>query len=128
MLDKIKSYFPIVALIVGAVLGYQYAANDYEKDIAVMRQQQADAVTSAQLSYKAEYEKRESALVASYLNDRDRQLKRMRELEAKLRERPDVATLARERNRCFGLVAEGAGLVEEGRRIIEAERGSVEIK
>lgn len=128
MLDKIKTYLPIVALIIGAVLGYQYAANGYEKDIAVMRQQQSDAVTSAQLSYKAEYEKRESALVASYLNDRDRQLKRMRELEAKLRERPDMATLARERNRCLGLVAEGAGLVEEGRRIIEAERGSVEIK
>lgn len=128
MLDKIKAYFPIVALLIGAILGYLYAVNGYEKDIAVMRQQQADAVTSAQLSYKAEYEKREQVLIASYLADRDRLSQRVRLLESKLREQPDVATLACERNRCLGLVVEGSGLVEEGRRIIEAERGSVERK
>lgn len=126
MLDKIKSYLPIAALFIGAIFGYIYAANSYEKDIAVMRQQQADAVTSAQLSYKAEYEKREQVLIASYLADRDRLSQRVRLLESKLREQPDVATLTRERNRCLGLVVEGSGLVEEGRRIIEAERGSVE--
>ena len=123
MLDKIKTYSPIVALLIGAFLGYQYAANGYEAEIAVMRQQQADAVTSAQLSYKAEYERRESALIASYLSDRDRQLERLRSLESKLRAQPDVATLARERRYCLGLLTEGAGLVEEGRRIIEADRG-----
>ena len=128
MLDKIKSYLPIVALIIGAILGYQYAANGYEKDIAMMRQQQADAVTSAQLSYKTEYEKREKDLIAQYLADRDQQLNRMRQLEAKLRAQPSVATLARERRQCLRLVTEGAGLVEEGRRIIEADRGRVDEK
>ena len=94
----------------------------------LMRQQQADAITSAQLQYKAEYERRESALIASYLSDRDRQLKRLRSLEAKLHTYPDVATLARERRLCLRLVTEGAGLVEESRRLIEADRGHVDHK
>ena len=123
MLDKIKSYLPVLTLFIGAILGYIYAANGYETDIAVMRQQQADAVTSAQLSYKAEYEKREKDLIAQYLADRDQQLNRMRQLEAKLRAQPSVATLARERRQCLRLVTEGAGLVEECRRIVEADRG-----
>ena len=128
MLDKLNLYTPVVALLIGAFIGYQYAANGYEAEIAVMRQQQADAVTSAQLQYKAEYERRESALIASYLSDRDQQLKRLRSLEAKLRSQPDVATLARERRLCLRLVTEGAGLVEESRRIIEVDRGRVDEK
>ena len=124
MIEKIKAYLRIAALFIGAIFGYLYAANSYEKDIAVMRQQQADAVTSAQLSYKAEYEKRESALIASYLHDLDRLSRRVQLLESKLR----VVTLTRERNRCLRLVVEGTGLVDEGRRIIEAELGSVERK
>ena len=128
MLDKLNPYTPVVALLIGAFLGYEYAANGCEAEIAVMRQQQADAVTSAQLQYKAEYERRESALIASYLSDRDRKLERLRQLEAKLRTQPDVATLARERRQCLRLVAEGAGLVEEGRRIVEVERGRVDHK
>lgn len=124
MIEKIKAYLRIAALFIGAIFGYLYAANSYEKDIAVMRQQQADAVTSAQLSYKAEYEKRESALIASYLHDHDRLSRRVQLLESKLR----VVTLTRERNRCLRLVVEGTGLVDEGRRIIEAELGSVERK
>lgn len=126
MLDKIKSYLPILALIVGVILGYRYAANGYEKDIAVMRQHHADALTSAQLSYKAEYEKREKDLIAQYLADRNQRLNRMWQLEAKLRAQPSVATLARERRQCLRLVTEGAGLVEEGRRIVEADRGRVD--
>ena len=128
MIEKLNLYIPIIALLIGAFLGYLYAANGYEAEIAVMRQQQADAVTSAQLQYKADYERRESALIASYLADRDRQLERVRSLEAKLRSQPDVATLARERRQCLRLVTEGAGLVEEGRRIIETDRGHVDGK
>ena len=126
MLDKIKSYLPVLTLFIGAILGYLYAANGYEADIAVMRQQQADELTSAQLSYKAEYEKREKDLIAQYFADRDQQLNRVRQLEAKLRAQPSAATLARERRECFGLVVEGAGLVEVGRRIVEADRGRVD--
>lgn len=128
MIEKLNLYIPIITLLIGAFLGYEYAANGYEAEIAVMRQQQTDAITSAQLQYKAEYERRESALIASYLSDRDRQLKRLRSLEAKLHTYPDVATLARERRLCLRLVTEGAGLVEEGRRIIEADRGHVDEK
>ena len=128
VIDKVKVLLPFVLLGLGAFLGYQYAASHYEKEIAEIKRAQSQAINNAQVSYKTEYEKREKALIASYLADRDRQLERMRNLESKLHARSNVAAVARERSQCLRLVAEGAGLVEEGRRIIEAERGSVEKK
>lgn len=128
MLDKIKSYLPVVLVgaVIGAYLAYLFVSAQYEKELAELIAKQATEVTTLQRNYKADYENREKALIASYLADRDRQLERLRNLESKLRAREDVATVASERNQCLRLVAEGAGLVEEGRRIIEAERGSVE--
>lgn len=128
MLEKIKSYLPVAlaGAVIGTYLANLYVSAQYEKELAELITKQATEVTALQQNYKADYEKREKALIASYLADRDRQLERMRNLESKLRTRADVATLTRERNRCLGLVVEGSGLVEEGRRIIEAERGSVE--
>lgn len=128
MLEKIKSYLPValVGAIAGAYLTYLFATAQYEKELAELIAKQATEVTTLQQNYKADYEKREKALITSYLADRDRQLKRMRNLESKLRTHADVATVARERSRCLRLVAEGAGLVEEGRRIIEADRGRIE--
>ena len=130
MLEKIKSYLPVAlaGAVIGAYLGNQYVSAQYEKSMAELIAKQATEVTSLQENYKADYEKREKALIASYLADRDRQLERMRNLESKLHARSNVAAVARERSRCLRLVAEGAGLVEEGRRIIEADRGRVERK
>ena len=130
MLEKIKSYLPValVGAIVGAYLAYLFATAQYEKELAELIAKQANEVTALQQNYKADYERREKALIASYLADRDRQLERMRNLESKLRARSNVAAVARERSHCLRLVAEGAGLVEEGRRIIEADRGRVERK
>ena len=128
MLEKIKSYLPValVGAIVGAYLAYLFATAQYEKELAELIAKQATEVTTLQQNYKADYENREKALIASYLADRDRQLERMRNLESKLRTRSNVATLARERSHCLRLVAEGAGLFEEVRRIIEADRGRIE--
>ena len=130
MLEKIKSYLPValVGAIAGAYLTYLFATAQYEKELAELIAKQATEVTTLQQNYKADYEKREKALIASYLADRDRQLERMRNLESKLRTRANVEAVARERNQCLRLLTEGAGLVEEGRRIIEAERGSAERK
>lgn len=130
MLEKIKSYLPVAlaGAVIGAYLANLYVSAQYEKELAELIAKQATEVTALQQNYKADYEKREKALITSYLADRDRQLERMRNLEAKLRARSNVAAVARERSQCLRLVAEGAGLVEEGRRIIEAERGSAERK
>lgn len=128
MLEKIKSYLPVAlaGAVIGAYLTYLFVSAQYDKKIAELIAKQTTEVITLQENYKADYENREKALIASYLADRDRQLERMRNLESKLRTRSNVATLARERSQCLRLVAEGAGLVEEGRRIIEADRGRVE--
>lgn len=130
MIEKLKLFLPtvLVGVLIGAYFAHTYTANGYERKLAELKAEHAAAITSAQLSYKAEYEKREKDLIAQYLADRDQQLNRVRQLEAKLRAQPNMATLARERRQCLRLVTEGAGLVEEGRRIIDAERGSVERK
>ena len=128
MLEKIKSYLPValVGAVVGAYLAYLFVSAQYEKELAELITKQATEVTILQQNYKADYEKREKALIASYLADRDRQLERMRNLESKLRARSNVEAVASERSQCLRLVTEGAGLVEEGRRIIEADRERVE--
>ena len=128
MIEKLKLFLP--AVLVGALIGvyfaHNYTANSYERRLAELKAEHAAAITSAQQSYKDNYEKREKDLIAQYLADRDQQLNRVRQLEAKLRAQPSMAALARERRECFGLVVEGAGLVEEGRRIVEADRGRVD--
>ena len=130
MLEKIKSYLPVAlaGAVIGAYLANLYVSAQYEKELAELITKQATEVTALQQNYKADYEKREKALIASYLADRDRQLERMRNLESKLHARSNVAAVARERRQCLRLLTEGAGLVEEGRRIIEADRERVERK
>ena len=130
MLEKIKSYLPVAlaGAVIGVYLTYLFVSAQCDKKIAELIAKQTTEVITLQENYKADYENREKALIASYLADRDRQLERMRNLEFKLRTRSNVEAVASERSQCLRLVAEGAGLVEEGRRIIEAERGSVERK
>ena len=125
MIEKLKLFLPavLVGALIGAYFAHNYTANSYERKLAELKAEHAAAITSAQQSYKDNYEKREKDLIAQYLADRDQQLNRMRQLEAKLRAQPSVATLARERRQCLRLVTEGAGLVEECRRIVEADRG-----
>ena len=128
MIEKLKLFLPavLVGALIGAYFGHDYTANSYERKLAELKAEHAAAITSAQQSYKDNYEKREKDLIAQYLADRDQQLNRVRQLEAKLRAQPSVATLARERRQCLRLVTEGAGLVEECRRIIDADRGRVD--
>lgn len=128
MIEKLKFFLPavLVGALIGAYFTHTYTANGYERKLAELKAEHAAAITSAQQSYKETYEKREKDLIAQYLADRNQQLNRVQQLEAKLRAQPSVATLARERRECFGLVVEGAGLVEEGRRIVEADRGRVD--
>ena len=127
---ELKLFLPtvLVGVLIGAYFTHNYTANSYERKLAELKAEHAAAITSAQQSYKETYEKREKDLIAQYLADRNQQLSRMRQLEAKLRAQPSVATLARERRQCLRLVTEGAGLVEEGRRIVEADRGRVNKK
>ena len=130
MIEKLKLFLPtvLVGVLIGAYFAHTYTANGYERKLAELKAEHAAAITSAQQSYKETYEKREKDLIAQYIADRNQQLNRVRQLEAKLRAQPSVATLARERRQCLRLVTEGTGLVEEGRRIVEADRGRVDKK
>lgn len=120
--NTLKTYLAIVTLVIGLIIGYLYASNKFDAELAVMRQAQSDAIISSQQQYQADYEKREKALLDQLIADRNANDERVRKLEAKLREHADVDTVRRERSRCLELVVEGTELVEEGRRIINADR------
>ena len=85
MIEKLKLFLPavLVGALIGAYFAHNYTANSYERELAELKAEHAAAITSAQQSYKDNYEKREKDLIAQYLADRDRQLERMRKKTGK---------------------------------------------
>lgn len=120
MLEKIKSLLPVLALIIGAIAGYSYAANCYEREIAELQLAQAQAVRDAQNSVRIDYERRMQNLSASLERVRSDNALRMRQLENFNHARTDLESCRRDRSRLARLAVRGEELLHRADSYLSA--------